>query len=191
MALRSDAAFDTGLDFFGDVVARLGPDDWALASPCQGWSALDVLGHLGTSIDFGISILQGQQPSWPNASKPGDLVDGDPAAYWARIAERARTALVGADLDMVMDTPMGPRSVADRLAFPAIDLYVHGWDIARAAGFDVVIPDDVIEFAHGYVDDIPQDKMRGDQGVFGPEVEPPPDPTATETFVAWTGRSPR
>lgn len=191
MALRSDAAFDTGLDFFGDVITRLGPDDWALASPCEGWSTLDVLGHLGSSIDFGISILQGQQPTWPDASKPGELVEGEPAAYWSRIAERARAALVGADLDMVMDTPMGPRSVADRLAFPAIDLYVHGWDIARAVGLDVVIPDDIIEFAHGYIDPLPQDKVRGGEGAFGPAAELPSDATPTEAFIAWTGRPPR
>lgn len=33
-----------------------------------------------------------------------------------------------------METPIGVRTVADRLAFPAIDLYVHAWDIGEATG---------------------------------------------------------
>jgi len=187
----SAAVFDSGLDFFGDVVDGLGPDDWVRSSPCAGWSALDVLGHLGSSIAFGIAVLKGEQPSWPDAERPGDLVEGDPARYWHDIADDARTALKGANLDLVMDTPMGPRTVADRLAFPAIDLYVHAWDIGRAAGTDVSIPDDAIEFAHGYIDPMPEELVRGGRGAFGPLVDPPPDATPTEAFIAWTGRPPR
>jgi hypothetical protein len=44
--------------------------------------------------------------------------------------------------------------VADRLAFPAIDLFViagHRPD----RGIEVTIPDDVIAFAHHYLDPFP------------------------------------
>lgn len=192
MALTSDLAFDRGLDVFGAVVHSLGPDDWSRPSPCEGWSALDVLGHLGSSIQMGISVLRGEQPTWPEpGTPPADLVDDDPLPFWDATALLARQALVGADLDQVMDTPMGLRSVADRLAFPAIDLYVHAWDVARAAGTTVEIPDDVIDFAHGYIDPMPAAAVRGPGGAFGPEVEVGPDATATERFVAWTGRDPR
>jgi uncharacterized protein (TIGR03086 family) len=191
MTERSDVLFDEGLDFFGDVVDRLDPDDWDRPSPCRGWTATDVLGHLGTAMAMGISVLQGAQPSWPDAARPADLVDGEPRAYYHGLADRARAALVGADLDAVMDTPMGPRTVADRLAFPAIDLYVHAWDIGTPAGIAVEIPDDVIAFAHTYIDPFPEDVVRGEKGAFGPEVSAPPGATPTEAFIAWTGRDPR
>lgn len=191
MPPTSDLVFDRGLDAFGTVTDRLSPTDWERPSPCDGWRALDVFGHLSTSIRMGISLLRGEQPTWPEADRPGDLVEGDPATSWRATADEARDALAGADLDLVMDTPMGPRTVADRLAFPAIDLYVHAWDIGRAAGIAVEIPADAIEFAHGYLDPIPQDKMRGPGGAFGPEVDAPADATPTEAFVAWTGRDPR
>lgn len=191
MAPTSDILFDSGLDAFGAVVDRLDPADWDRPSPCEGWTALDVLGHLASSIDFGISILQGLDPTWPTFDRPADLVDGEPSAYWHAIADRARAALDGADLELVMDTPMGPRTVADRLAFPAIDLYVHAWDIGRAAGFDVEIPTEVADFAHHYIDPFPVEMVRGPNGSFGPEAEAPADATPTEIFVAWTGRAPR
>lgn len=183
--------YDRGLDAFSDVVARLQPADWDRPSPCEGWTALDVLGHLGTAVAMGISLLRGQQPSFPDVDRPAQLVDGEPTAYWQRLAAESRASLEGADLDLVMDTPMGPRTVADRLAFPAIDLFVHAWDIGRAAGLEVTIPDDLIAFAHGYIDPLPTEVVRGGRGAFGPEVDAPADATPTEAFVAWTGRRPR
>ena len=164
---------------------------WDAPSPCAGWTARDVLGHLGSSVSFGVSILEGRTVEWPTVDRPADLVAGGPADYWTGIAASARTALVGADLGAVRDTPMGSRTVAQGLAFPAIDLYVHSWDIGRAAGIDVVIPEDVIGFAHAHLDPIPEDRMRGPDGSFGPAVDPPADATPTEVFIAWTGRTPR
>lgn len=183
--------FDSGLDVFGAVVAGVPADDWENPSPCEGWRAIDVLGHLGSSVEMGLSVLRGEQPTWPDAERPGDLVEGDPAEYWQGLATQARAALDGADLDLEMDTPMGRRTVADRLAFPALDLYVHAWDIGQATGQPVEIPAEVVEFAHSYIDPIPEEMVRGPQGAFGPEVEPPADATITEAFMAWTGRNPR
>lgn len=191
MSATSAELFDRGLDAFGGVVDRVDAAAWDGPSPCAGWTALDVLGHMTTTLNMGTSILRGEQPSWPDVERPADLVEGDPAECWRAAATTAREALGGADLEMEMDTPMGRRTVADRLAFPAIDLYVHAWDIGRAAGIDVAVPEAVIEFAHSYIDPIPDDKVRSGQGAFGPEVEPPADATPTERFIAWTGRSPR
>jgi uncharacterized protein (TIGR03086 family) len=191
MAEPADLVFARGLDGFGAVVDRLGPADWDRATACDGWTALDVLGHLGTSIRMGVSLLRGEQPTWPDVARPADLVDGDPAVWGRATAAEARDALDGAELDLVMDTPMGPRTVADRLAFPAIDLWVHAWDIGHPAGIEVEVPADVVEFAHAFIDPIPEDKVRGAEGAFGAEVAPPAGATTTEAFIAWTGRPPR
>jgi len=191
MTPTSDVVFRHGLDLFGSVVGAVPDDRWDSPSPCEGWTALDVLGHLGSAVSFGVSILGGRNHEWPSADRPADLVTGDPADYWTGIAGAARTALVDVDLDSVRDTPMGPRTVAEGLAFPAIDLYVHGWDLGRATGITVTVPEDVIGFAHSHLDPIPAERMRGEGGAFGPEVGPPADATPTEAFIAWTGRPPR
>ncbi len=191
MTLTADRAFVDGLGFFGSVVDRLGPDDWGRASACAGWTVLDVLGHLSTAVEMGISVLQGAQPTWPEVARPAEHVVGDPLTHWQALESRARAALVGADLDLEMDTPMGPRTVADRLAFPAIDLYVHAWDVGAPCGVPVELPTEVIDFSHAQLDPFPAEMMRGDQGAFGPEVPAPADATTSEAFLAWTGRSPR
>ncbi|WP_426573073.1 TIGR03086 family metal-binding protein [Aquihabitans sp. McL0605] len=190
MTLTSATVFDDGLSFFDGVVAQIQPGDWDKPSPCAGWTALDVLGHLSTALNMGASLLNGEQPTWPEFDRPADLVEGDPAEYYRAAAQRCREALVGADLELEMDTPMGKRTVADRLAFPAIDLYVHGWDVAEAAGIQVEIPQDVIDFTHAYIDPFPADVVRGANGAFGPEADVAPHASPTEAFLAWTGRTP-
>jgi uncharacterized protein (TIGR03086 family) len=191
MVTTSDVLFDRGLDVFGDVVGQVPADGWDRPSPCDGWTALDVFGHLSTSVRMGISVLRGEQPSWPQVDRPADLVSGDPVQVWQALAAECRSALDGADLDQEMDTPMGRSTIGQRLAFPAIDLYVHAWDIGQAADIPVTIPDDAIEFAHHYIDRLPPERVRGEGGAFGPEVDVPADATPTERFVAWTGRTPR
>ena len=187
----SEQLFVSGLDVFSSVVDAVGVDDWNKPSACAGWTNLDVLGHLGSSVDMGIKLLSGEQPSFPDAATPGELVVGRPSDYWAGLALAARAAVEGADLDLVMDTPMGKRTVRDRLAFPAMDLYIHARDIGHGLGIDVVLPDDLIEFSHDYIDPFPKDMVRGENGAFGPELDPPADATAAERYLAWTGRAPR
>jgi uncharacterized protein (TIGR03086 family) len=191
VTVTSDVVFLSGLDQFGSVVDRMPASAWSAGSPCAGWTALDVLGHLGSAIGFGVAILDGRTYDWPTFERPSDLVDGAPASYWSAIATPARAAVVGVDLDATRATPMGVRTIGEGLAFPAVDLFVHAWDIGRAGGISVEVPDDVIAFAHSHIDPIPEEMMRGAKGAFGPSVAAPPDATPSELFLAWTGRSPR
>jgi uncharacterized protein (TIGR03086 family) len=192
MVMESDDVFELGLDEFGKVACRLQPEDWDRPSPCEGWTALDVLGHLSTSVNMGTNVLQGFEPDWPEFDRPADLVDDEPWEFWLQTDARARWALdEEPDLELVMDTPMGKQTVRQRLAFPAIDVWVHAWDVGRAAGIAVEILPDAIELAHRVIDPLPVELVRGATGAFGPEVPAPPDATPTEAFIAWTGRRPR
>jgi uncharacterized protein (TIGR03086 family) len=187
MSSRSGELLDQGLDFFTSIVTRISEDDWERPTPCAGWTARDLLGHLATSIRVGISVMQGRQPTWPELARPGDLVEGDPAGFWHGTVVQARDALRNADLARVMETPLG-RTVADDLAIPVIDLYVHAWDLGAAVSIDVEIPADVIDFAHGYIDPLPDAVVRGDNRAFGPQTPVPAGATPTGRFIAWTGR---
>jgi uncharacterized protein (TIGR03086 family) len=188
MTMTPDVAFIEGLDFFSGAVRGLRPDDWQRASPCAGWRALDVLGHVGSGVRFGTLLLEGKQPTWSPAEPPGANVDGEPAGWWASLVEPARTAVQDADLTQVVDSPMGRRSIGDGLSFPAVDLFVHAWDLARSAGQDVVIPAAAIEFAHSVIDPLPEAASRSER-VFA-AARQAPGGSPSEVFLAWTGRDP-
>ncbi len=190
MTIKPDAAYLSGLDFFGDVVARVPPGAWEQPSPCRGWTARDVVGHVGGAVRFGTGLLGGSVPEWRPADRPGIDVDGDPARWWEALVPPARAALEGVDLTAVVESPLGRRTIGEGLGFPAVDLFVHGWDLGRAAGLAVEIPAEAIDFARRMLAGFPDEQIRA-PSVFGAEVDAPPGATASETFLAWTGRDPR
>ena len=137
----------------------------------------------------GTQLLTGQPPTLPPTEQPGSIIEGDPGAWWDTLAGPGRAAIDGVDLSKIVDSPMGPRSIADGLRFPAIDLFIHGWDLARSTGRHAEIPRTVIEFARDKFVGLPDTAMR-DPRVFGPAREADATASPSEAFLAWTGRDP-
>lgn len=189
MPWGSDTVYLEGLDFFTEVVVRLQPDDWERPSPCEDWRAVDVLGHVGAAVDLGTNLLRGRQVEWKPVDPPGAAVEGDPAAWWQSRVPDAKDAMVGVDLTQVVESPMGSRTIAEGLSFPGIDLFVHAWDIGASAGVRVAIPDEVVEFGRSTFVNVPPEMIRSPR-VFANEVETDATSTASDAFLAWTGRDP-
>ena len=191
MTWTPDVAFVNGLDFFTQAVALVPTDGWERASPCDGWAALDVLGHVGFGTTFGTKLLQGETPEYSGApDPPRSAVSDDPATWWAEMVAPAKGAVEGVDLTTMVDSPMGKRSIGDGLSFPSVDYFLHGWDLARSAGADVTIPAEAMDFAHQVIDVIPEQYMRSPK-VFGPLVEVPQGAAEQVRFLAWAGRDAR
>jgi uncharacterized protein (TIGR03086 family) len=188
MTWTADVAFVQGLDFFSAVVDRVPADGWKRPSPCAGWNAADVLGHVGFTTEFGTKLLRGESPDFSGfPDPPRSAVSGDPQLWWRALVAPAKQAVQGADLDRVIDSPRGPRKIGEGLSFPGVDLFLHGWDLARSVGSDVSIPAEAMEFAHLVIDPIPDEQKRS-PGVFGPQIEVPPDASPQVQFLAWAGR---
>lgn len=191
--MNPDDAYLAGLDFFDHTISRFPADAWQNTSPCAGWNALDVLGHMGSAVGFGTELLDGiasgSTPDWEPVDPPGRAVVGDPAQWWYALVSPARNAVRQVDMTQMVDTPVGRRSVAGGLAFPAIDLFVHAWDLGRAGELEVEIPQQAIEFARAATADIPDEQLRSPQ-VFAAEITPGSNTTQSERFIAWTGRDP-
>lgn len=192
MTWPSNIAYLRGLDVMSKVVEQVPDDAWQRPSPCAGWRALDVLGHVGAATNMGIRILRGQDMSLDIVEPPGDAVDGDPQEWWAGLAAQAREAvdeIDEAELDRIVDSPVGERTVRQGLSFPAADLFVHAWDIAKATGVTVSIPEEAVPFVRSLSDVVPAEAMRS-PGVFGPEVDIAGDAPDVDRLLAWTGRDP-
>lgn len=112
---------------------------------------------------------------------------GSPAVWWRAGLQPAREAVLGADPQMVVPTPQGDRRVSEGLGFPAVDLFLHAWDLSAVCPSRPEIPQEAVEFAHAFLDPLGEAMLRG-PGVFGCEVWIPPDSSASERFLAWSGR---
>ncbi len=113
------------------VVTALTESAWDAPSPCEGWSARDVLSHVIDTQRAFLSdrgVLLGSGP---------DVAAG-PAAAWAAHRDDVLHALADPDVAATeYDGHFGRTTVGETLVrFYVFDMVAHRWDIARAAGRD-------------------------------------------------------
>lgn len=125
---------------FGSVVDRVPAARWDAPSPCEGWSARDVLAHVigsqrGFLAERGVDATTSTDPST------------DPGADWRAHEARMRALLADpAVAGMAYDGAFGRTTVgATIVAFHGFDLVVHRWDIAVAAGLHERLTDDELD----------------------------------------------
>ncbi|MEO5724142.1 MAG: TIGR03086 family metal-binding protein [Ilumatobacteraceae bacterium] len=108
-------------------------DAWANPSPCDGWTARDIVGHL---VEWVPPFLE---------SGSGITIDGippvgtDPAAAWTHLNAKIQTILDADDIDeRIFDHPMAGRHPLDQAIdrFILGDVLIHTWDLSRATGQD-------------------------------------------------------
>jgi uncharacterized protein (TIGR03086 family) len=168
-------------DRFGAVVDTLADGDWGRDSPCEGWSARDVLQHV-------VSTQRAFLAQHDIDASTGADVDADPRAAWHAHDDRVRTLLADpAVAAHEYDGVFGRTTVgASIVTFYGSDLVVHRWDIATAAGLDERFDDGELEMiersADGFGDHL------YDEGVCKPAVSTPEDADRQTRVLARLGR---
>ena len=139
---RAVAGFDAVIENAGD---------WDAPSPCEGWTARDVVTHV-TDIH---TVM---------AHRLGETASGE---GWPPARDAALRALTkpGA-LDEVIDVPNGGEMAAGRFVnVVTTDVLVHTWDLARAFGVTVELDPELVERAHKAA--LPMDEVIRSSGMFG------------------------
>jgi uncharacterized protein (TIGR03086 family) len=156
------------------------PDSaWTSQSPCEEWKAKDVAEHVnGVGRGFH-ALLGGSEPA---------PASGDPVADWKAMRADVEAALADPELaGKPVQSPMGPmpyEALVGRLQ--SVDMLVHTWDLARAAGLDDTINADAC--AHALQGLTPLDGMIRGPGMFGPKIEPPAGADAQTQLLCFLGR---
>ena len=165
-----------------DARVRAAPaDSWSNPAPCEGWTARDVVMHVGNNL-FGVAAgLTGGEPRQISA-------DEDIVSAWDDARGQFLDALPSADLSTNLSGPFGPMP-AEQLIGQLIstDVLVHTWDLARAVGGDERLDPAAVSGAYSGLK--PMDEMIRRPGVFGPKIEPPADADEQTQFLCFLGRS--
>lgn len=170
----------------GDLSARVAavsPDAWERPSPCEGWTARDVVAHVVEATGMFLGRAGVELPQGPS-------VDDDPQGAW----EAARTAMERAldDPEVAQteyDSPMGRTTLETTVGmFGVGDVLVHTWDLARAAGLDERLDQDEVGRLYAVME--PNDELLRQGTAFGPKVEVPDDADQQTKLLAFTGRRP-
>lgn len=163
------------------VLDDVAAEAWNRPSPCEGWTARDVVRHL---IDTQRDFLAAR------GFDPGSAVDtdADPAAAW-RAHSSAVTALLGRPEVPAAgyDGYFGPTTVGATLVnFYVPDMVVHRWDIAAAVDGDTRLSEAELDRTAQSIASW-GDAMYAD-GICKPGLEPPAGASRQAVLLARMGR---
>lgn len=169
---------------FDSTVEGLNADDWEKQSPCEQWSAREVLEHvLDSEVDVatkvGLSIDRSVDPTH------------DPLGAWREVRDAMQAILDDpAKSGLTYESFGNPTTLAKTVSrFLFFDLIVHRWDIARAAGEDVRIAPEDVDSGHDFLDAMGQ--MFYDYGASAPALPIPDDASPQDKLLGRAGREPQ
>ena len=164
-------------------VASVPDGAWSRPSPCEGWTARDLVGHLIDVHGRFLGLVGRELVDHPS-------VADDPLAAWSAVRDQ-----VQADLDDPVraaeeyDGRFGRSSFAAAVdGFVCFDLVVHGWDLARATGQDELVDPDEVERIGAMVTAMQPTMLEN--GVIRDPVDPPPGASPQDSLLCALGRRP-
>jgi uncharacterized protein (TIGR03086 family) len=159
-------AFVRALDGFESVLAGVAPGRWDDPSPCAGWSAADVAGHVIGNLRATEAFATGRDDGDRDAH-PVAAVGDNPLATW-RVARADLMAVLDARaLARIVPSATGLVPLSEFLKSGAMEFLVHTWDLAQATGQATVLDASLVRDALGPARQFaPMARMSG---LIGPE----------------------
>ncbi|RMB62159.1 TIGR03086 family protein [Tessaracoccus antarcticus] len=167
---------------FTTTVEAVPTGAWNNASPCEGWTAADVLAHVIES-EAGLLKKTGRVVS------AGSMDPADPLGSWVHARDAAQAALEVPSCSGFEYEAFGVRTTVGATfgSFISVDLVVHRWDIAHAAGIEETIAVEDMAFVRAFTENMGD--IAQTSGAFGPRLSVPEDADEQTKFLALLGRS--
>ena len=161
-----------------DVLAQVTPEDLDLATPCAEFTVRELGDHLTRSLVL-LSGIAGREltpdPDVAFTESTGPLGSAAIAAWRER----------GVAGEVAVGRTITPAPLAADII--ALELVVHGWDVARAVGTEFAAPDDLCEHLLTQSARLITDDKRG--RAFALAVDVASDAPALQRLIAFTGRT--
>ncbi|AHI00186.1 TIGR03086 family metal-binding protein [Kutzneria albida] len=167
------------------VISAVGPEQFALPSPCAGWDVRRVVDHLVSGhLVFAAIVSEG-----PGPDRVADHLGERPAEAFGRAvgAFRAAATAPGA-LAGRYPTPIGPRPGEFLVHMRVNEMLAHGWDVAAATGQPTDLVPELAERALAMWQARLAEVGRPEGGPFAAERPAPPGATAADRLAAFLGR---
>jgi uncharacterized protein (TIGR03086 family) len=163
-------------------VALVTPAALVRPTPCAAWDLRELLGHLHDSM---AALQEGAETGWVSVV-PVPAHDGDVLSLVRDRAVRLLGAWANADGCGVVRVHGRPVTAPLMASAGAIEVTVHGWDIAAACGVQRPIPDDLA----GELLDLAAVLIRDSDrpGRFAPPVPVPAPAPPGARLLAFLGR---
>jgi uncharacterized protein (TIGR03086 family) len=167
----------TAADALADIVRAIEPGQLTNPTPCAEFDVRELVHHL---LYWGPPLeAAGRKENVPPAEVSTTDWKGDLLAQLRRTVDAWTPASAWDGT-----TSMGPAQVIGEMIVG--ELVVHAWDLARATGQRLDLPDDLLAYTY---DGIAAGADQGrEMGLYGPEVPVPSDAPLLDRILGLTGR---
>lgn len=187
--------FRTGSEAFGARVQAVGESQWDTPTPDTEWTVADLVDHLVEEHRWLPPLLHGLDVAAAEEVVRGSRtlpvhggVGANYAELWNEAAVESGAAVVEPGvLDRQVELSRGTVPAREYLTEMILDLAVHSWDLGVAIGYELPLPDDLVNWAYEQVRDWGD---RSGSGYFAPPVAVPDDAPLIDKVVGATGRDP-
>jgi uncharacterized protein (TIGR03086 family) len=175
--------------FFGEQVRDVRDDEWFLPTPCASWDVRTVVAHVVVGDAQTIELFAGHPVQAVQEYDPS-VLGTNPLAAWRGTALAAvRAASKPGALAERYPHPVGRVTGRHILGFRITDSVVHGWDVARACGREVLLDPEIVDHCLDFW--LPLVSHLSAGGYFGAGPQMPPDGAdGTARLLSLLGRDP-
>jgi uncharacterized protein (TIGR03086 family) len=180
----SVAVLDSAVTWAHGCLQLARTSDLTLPTPCSAWNLGDLLAHMEDSLE---ALGEAAELGRVKVSEVADPQDAGRTID--RLVQRA-CATRAAWLHRLTSAPISVGDLAlgrDTLAMVgALEIAVHGWDVAQAVGHDRRIPEDLAARLYPVATVVVTPRERGSR--FAAAVEVPANAPASTRLLAHLGR---
>lgn len=173
---------------FDRLVQGVTDDQWVNPTPCTDWDVRALVNHIVYEDLWTVPLIEGKTIEEVGDRFEGDVLGDDPKAAWADASKRAVDAVAGVSLDQPVSVSWGQIPASEYLGQLFMDHLIHGWDLARGSGGDDRLDPELVEACWAEAKNQEQ-AIRG-SGVFGQQLDVPPDADTQTKLLALLGRHP-
>jgi uncharacterized protein (TIGR03086 family) len=174
------------VDQTGRIVSGVSTDQFSDSTPCADWNVKELLNHTIGVVEMFDDAAQTKP--FRGELFADDLVGIDPgSAYEQRAAKLRATIANAAALERTWTMPFGEVPGMVGCGFATLEVFQHGWDVAKATGQKIDFDPEVTQVADMTAQMMPADQVRT-AGVFGAEGNCPEGASAEDRVAAFLGR---
>jgi uncharacterized protein (TIGR03086 family) len=156
---------ETATEAFGRRL-RAAPDDgWDAVTPCDGWTARDLVQHVCWGSRMSALVLGGATRDEAVAVPAADLGDDLVGAYQRPADEQLAAFRQPGALDRVVQHPVMDMPGSMLRVLRVAELTLHAWDLARATGGDEELPPALVGSLWGQLE--PIGPLLAGSGMYG------------------------
>jgi uncharacterized protein (TIGR03086 family) len=182
--------FRSAADHFSALVVALPDDRWDSSTPCVDWDVRALVRHVLEEMLWVPPLFSGETIASVGNRFEGDILGSDPKAAWqAAVGPAVETIAAPGAMETVCALSMGPTPGEEYAGQLTVDLVVHGWDLARAAGLDETIDAELVEVCLHTIE--PWKPALGSMpDYFADPIEPEPGADRVTVLLNTLGRRP-